>query len=151
VITLDWDDADQTIFLQRFIGSWTWAELFDTWDKTYQIMEDVPYDVDFILDFTEGAVLPNHFFSNLRVASLLNAEARVGIRVVVGVSPMLERFWDVFSQAYESAAETFNFEVAGTLDDARAAIAAYRVKHPRRVLPTDDSADAPATSATTDP
>jgi hypothetical protein len=136
-IALDWDDESRTTFLQQFVGSWTWQELYDVWEQTDQIMADVPYEVDFILDFTEGSILPEYFFSNLRVMGNLNAATRVGVRVVVGSSSMLERFWEVFQRAYPKAASTFNIQMAGSLEEARAQIAAYRAAHPREVDPAD--------------
>jgi hypothetical protein len=136
MITQHWDDESRTIMVQVFGPTWTWDEVFETWQETQRIVEAdgrLGYEFDFILDMLAVERMPGQFFTFFRRETEMAAEVPVGLRVVVGANAGLRAFWNLFLQVSPAGAEQFHLMMARTHPEAREIIARYRAEHPYRV------------------
>jgi hypothetical protein len=57
-ITVDWDNAEQTIIRQIYQRHWQWDEFFEAADQTRAMVKTVSHQVDIIADFLNSGPLP---------------------------------------------------------------------------------------------
>ncbi len=125
-ISVQWDNVDRTSLRYVYEGRWTWDELYRAVSEGNAMVGSVPHKVYIIIDVTHSSLIPQNALSQgMRV----NAEspANMGLRIVVGANAFLRTLADVAAKVFGATqGGKLNMRLVGTLDEARALIAAER-------------------------
>jgi hypothetical protein len=71
-VLVRWRNNEKTVLYQRFYGSWTPADYYQSVDVTYAMLDQVSHPVDIIIDFTGDVA---SLFRLISAADRLAAEA----------------------------------------------------------------------------
>jgi hypothetical protein len=67
-IRIEWHNAQETIRVWHFVGSWHWQEFFELYRHSIELVNQKNHPVTIILDFTHGHKFPQSIVTNFRNA-----------------------------------------------------------------------------------
>jgi hypothetical protein len=125
-VTTQWFDEEHTIILTQFIGNWDFEELWSAYDQARNLVRDVDYKIDCIVDLTHSSyLLPSGALAQLkRVAD--QQHPKTGMTVYVKANRMVRAVTKVFWLFYGTSAEKYPFEFANTIAEAHAVLTRHR-------------------------
>ncbi len=118
-ITVDWDDAEQTIIRYTFQSPWTWDEYQAAIDRAWELARSVDHPTDTITDMSHSRLMPDNLFRNIK-QSVVEIPDSTRTVVLIGGGMFVSIALGVLRRVYRSNME--KFFIAGTLDEARALI-----------------------------
>ncbi len=86
-ITIEWDDAEETVVRMTFVGRFTWEEFFATHKQGSDWIEGKPHRCDIIVDLSRGSSTNAGPALTNAKKTLQNAPSNLG-RFVVITSPL---------------------------------------------------------------
>ncbi|MBI5668525.1 MAG: hypothetical protein HZC41_11015 [Chloroflexi bacterium] len=119
-ITLDWDNDDKTILLERFISPWTIEEYYRLIDDEAALMAQVSHPVHLILDGSQSPLAPRQMFTGIQYA-LKRLPPNQGLIVFVRANRLLQLFIEVARQMSPQIAQATCY--ARSVEEARRLIA----------------------------
>lgn len=122
-IHVDWDDPQKEILRWEFVGYWTLDELLQAAQHTTRLLlDDTSTTVDFIINVSQGGLIPPRLLPYLRKTQL-RRHPREGIKIVVGADQYLRIF---FQEFWRYAPAHWDIRFADTYEEARALIRSQR-------------------------
>jgi hypothetical protein len=121
-IELSWDNKEKTVLCHTYKGQWTVAELHNAIDESRELLLEVGYPVDLIIDMRESGgppkgVLPAYRYADKKVPD----NQRLVVMVEAGkVMQAFNRVIDDIAPVTSSQRYTVN-----TMEEARELIAEY--------------------------
>lgn len=132
-ITVQWDSEEKSVVHYAFEGKWTWDEYHAAIAQAFEMVKDLPYVVNMILDFTQSSVFPSNALSHFS-SSMKTPPREFDVAVVISKSGFVETLVAVFRRLSSKMGE--KLVVRKTLDEARAFLASRE----RRMLTPAKSA-----------
>jgi hypothetical protein len=125
-ITVEWDDAEQTVLRYTVKGVWTWQEFYAARDRGRQLVDAAGHaQVNTIIDMTEGSLFPQNALSHFRNLSEESyPQFQFGKVVIVEDNPFVAILMDMMQRLKPKAMR--NFYRARTVEDARAKLSRLR-------------------------
>jgi hypothetical protein len=106
-VTVDWDDAEQTIICFFCVGVWRWPHFEEAWDQANAMIATVEAEVYIVVDISRSGLIPaNAIASFRRLVSTRPRQPNAGDVVIVGADRFIELMWRTLA-----AYATFDFEV----------------------------------------
>ena len=124
-ISVTWDDAAKTVLLLDFTGTWTWADYDAARAAVNATLDPVKYRVAMIVDFHDSQYVPRDILMHARHA-LDTSHPVLDTYVLVGANTFLRHIYQLLERAFPLLTARYAVLFAGTRDDARAQLAAYR-------------------------
>ncbi len=122
-ITVEWDDAEQTILRNDYSGSWTWEEYIEAGRQNNALIAAMPHRVDIIANMREGTMPRGGSAIAISTRVIRSAPPNRGIIVVV-INPLLKALVSVFKKLDNNLGSiTF---AADSMDEARRVVARER-------------------------
>lgn len=122
-ITVQWDDAEETIIRYDILGQWSWNEYYPVMQNGTAMINAKAYRVDAIADFSRSIGLPGGAMTKTREA-LNNVPDHCAYTVFAGGNMIINTVTRTFTRIYPR--EGARILIASDLDDARHLIARYR-------------------------
>lgn len=121
-IELYWDNDEQTIMLCEFEKSWTWDDLFATFDKIKKVTATRDHVIGAILDIGHGVKIPGGSIFNLETRNkamqmLKMGGGEKGPMVIVGANSFIKAIYHAVGTIDSKAQDDIYF--AKTLAEAR--------------------------------
>jgi hypothetical protein len=115
-INVKWDNPDtKTVVHYEFAGKWTWMEYHAAIAQGYEMVKDIPYTVNMILDFSKGDLLPANALSHFK-SSMKQPPREFDHAVVVTRSRFLESMVRIFNRVNKNGSKLI---LAPNVDEAR--------------------------------
>ena len=124
-ITVTWDDAEKTVLLLDFTGKWTWTDYDAARTTVYTTLDPVKHRVAMIVDFHDSQYVPHDILMHARHA-LDTSHPALDTYVLVGANTFLRHIYQLLERAFPLLTARHAVLFAGTREDARAQLAAYR-------------------------
>lgn len=121
-VSVQWDNESKTIIYYEFSGKWTWVEYREAINTAVQMVEDLPYIVNMILDFRNTGFLPENALSVFG-SSVKKPAKDFDLAVVVTNSSFIIAVHKMFQRIYNKFGE--KIVTAKTLAEARVLLAEY--------------------------
>lgn len=123
-VSVEWDDAAQTIIRWDYVSKWTWdVDVAAAYQNTVALMQSVSHPVSLIHDLSQSAGIPGGALTQAYRYSTGLPE-NWEISAVVGSGTFAEALLGVFRNLYGKLGA--RYYTAPTLDNARALIARHR-------------------------
>src|SRR5688572_25029971 len=118
-ITTGWYDPEQSIYLYRFEGRWTWHEFYDVYYPAVEQLRSANRRVDTVVDVRQSGPLPGNMLLNLKFLTDNQPPNEVLI-TVISTSQFVRALYEVAVKFYSKIGE--HFCVVPTLEAALEAI-----------------------------
>ena len=125
-VTLEWFNADKTILLETFEGSWTLQDYYDLVDRAADRLATVEHPVHIIVEATRSATLPAQMTSGMRYA-LRKLPPNQGIVVFVGANAFMRVLIGIAGKLSPRMADSLY--TAETLQQAEEMITRHSAEH----------------------
>jgi hypothetical protein len=132
-ITVQWDSDEKSVVRYTFESKWTWDEYHAAIAQAFDMVKDLPYVVNMILDFSQSTVLPSNALSHFS-SSMKTPPREFDVAVVISKSGFIETLVAVFRRLSSKTGE--KLVVRKSLEEARA----YLATRERRLLTPTKSA-----------
>lgn len=124
-ITVQWEDAAQSIIRSESSGKWTWEEYHEAVEKVVMLANSVDHRVDLIINTLDGATAPSgssmpHYQRAQRIMP-----DNVRMNVIANTNTFGRVIINTFTRL-NNGKGTLKVMAAGTLEEARALIARDR-------------------------
>ena len=131
-ITVDWDDAAQTILVYTFTSPWNWIEYRTAINHAWALVDQVDHPTDTITDMSASGPLPQNLFQNIKnsVTGIPDSTQTV---VLIGGGLLIEVSISVLRRLYPASIS--KFVTAQGMDEARQLIQQRRASSARAVEP----------------
>lgn len=139
-IQVSWGNEQKTYTVFKFIGKWTWDEYHVSIAEAFELVKDIPYTVNILLDITECHLFPQNLLSH--VGSSMKQPPKAFDLAVVATS---SRFVEVLARTIEKlyGKQKTRFQIARTIEDAHKIFAEHDRLHPIAEAPVSVSVSAP--------
>ena len=129
-VRAEWDNTQKTIMRLTFEGAWTWDEYFTSAAFVNQQIIAENHVVDVIVDLTANNIMPSGALTQGKKA-MIAKPANNGITILVGVNPVLQGFYKMFSGLYQGIirSKKVNMVMAATMEAAYKILEAERMKN----------------------
>ncbi len=126
-IHVSWGNEHKTYTVFRFEGKWTWDEYHRAVAAGYQLVKDVPYTVNILIDMTACRLFPQNLLSHFG-SSMSQPPKSFDLAVVATSS----RFIDVLAATIEKlyGKDKTKFKVARSVEAAHQILAEHDATHP---------------------
>ena len=126
-IQVGWGNEQKTYTVFRFDGKWTWEEYHQSIAEAFELVKDIPYTVNILLDITECHLFPQNLLSH--VGSSMKQPPKSFDLAVVATS---SRFVEVLARTIEKlyGKQKTRFQIARTLDEAQRIFEDHDRLHP---------------------
>ena len=114
-ITTGWYDPEQSIYLYRFEGKWTWQAFYDAYYPALAQVKATPHRVDTIVDVRHSGPLPANVITNLKFLTD-NQPPNAVLVAVISTNPFISALYEVAVRFYSKIGEYFC--VVPTLEEA---------------------------------
>lgn len=125
-ITTVWLDEEKAILCHTFQNTWTWDDLFDSWNTTLEMTHDVGHPVISIVDMRYSTDVPNYAFDTLRRVIGHPRDKHRTFTIIVQAGQKVQRFWMMFGQFYPRASQIATLQFVDTMEEALAQASAYK-------------------------
>jgi len=98
-IQVTWGNTEKTYTCFKFTGNWTWTEYYQSIKEGSALIQDVPYTVNILIDFSEAKVLPSSILSNID-SSMRQPPRHFDLGVIVSTSPFLSVITNMIDRLY---------------------------------------------------
>ncbi|SRR5258706_6926935 len=119
-ITVQWDDDEKRVVRYTFDGKWTWDEYHSAIANAFDLVKDLPYIVNMLLDFSASNLFPSNALSHF-AGSMKTPPRDYDAVVVVTRSRFVETIASVISRLSGRIGK--KIIVVKTLDEGRAYLA----------------------------
>jgi hypothetical protein len=118
-ITVEWDDAGETVLLYTVTGVWTWQEFYAARDRGRELVEKAGRStVNSIIDMSKGSLFPQNALRHFRrLPDESQSQFEFGLVVIVEDNPFVEILIDMMRRLNPKAMRNFYRE--RTLEGAR--------------------------------
>lgn len=96
-VTIKWGNEAKTFTHFAFEGTWSWEEYYESRRKAMELVQDIPYTVNIVVEFTNSNFFPNNLLSNF-VSSVEQAPRPFDVCVIVTNSFFLKAITKVISK-----------------------------------------------------
>jgi hypothetical protein len=105
-ITTGWYDHEQSVFLYRFEGRWSWQELYDVYYPALEQIKAKNHRVDTIADLRQSGPLPGNMLLNLK--HLTDSQPpNVALAPVISTSQFVSALYEVAVKFYSKIGDYF--------------------------------------------
>lgn len=126
IITVDWDDAEQTILLIALTGTWDADDFRDGIEAIRRNLQEATHPVDLLVCVTDKALMnPPGWVIRIGRDALLGAPMNTGMLVITPNNTAILAFTEIGIQLLGNR-YTGKLHTAATVDDARRLIRAHR-------------------------
>jgi hypothetical protein len=132
-ISVKWDNDKKTVVHYEFNGKWTWEEYHSAIQQAYEMVKELPYIVNMILDFRFANVLPSNALS-IFGRSMKTPPKEFDLALIVSKSGFIEAIYNVFRRLNGKMAE--KLVLVRTIEEARSVLADYDAKRTTPVAMT---------------
>lgn len=123
-ISVEWENADQTILRWTLSGAWTWDEYRQAQAVSHSLMRSVSHKVDIVADMRDAPTLPRDAFNSFRRYEVDLPPNRDRI-VLVTNSVFVRSMAAAFNQVFRS--QHVKFDLADSIEEAHILLAGSRV------------------------
>ncbi|MEL6150620.1 MAG: hypothetical protein AAFV33_03035 [Chloroflexota bacterium] len=88
-VTIHWVDTEQTTLCQQFSGNWTREEHAASYRELMETIEQKPYDVHLLVDFTTSTAKTSRILTSAPAVVSQKVAENIGMAVVVSKSPIM--------------------------------------------------------------
>jgi hypothetical protein len=120
-IDVTWGDDQKTYTIFKFSGKWTWDEYHAGVQAGVNLIKDIPYNVNILLDMAECNLFPNNMLSHFGT-SMQRPPRDFDLAVIVTTSGFVQAFASIIDKVYGKKGT--RFKVVKTLDEAHAMLRA---------------------------
>ncbi len=115
-IRLEWDNPEQTILRQVFVGKWNWTQLNESLEEIIKHLDAADVPIDIIADLRQSSPMPSgatpHFH---RINKLLN-HPQFGLSLILGSDMIIRTFAGLLLRVYPRLNHKIRF--AATIEEA---------------------------------
>jgi hypothetical protein len=119
-LDVTWGNPEKTYTVFKFSGRWTWDEYHAAVKKGSTMIEDIPYNVNILLDLSECKLFPNNMLSHFG-NSMQRPPREFDLAVIVTTSGFVQTFATIIDKVYGKKGT--RFKVVKTVDEAHAMLA----------------------------
>ena len=119
-LDVTWGNPEKTYTVFKFSGRWTWDEYHAAVKKGSTMIQDIPYNVDILIDMSDCKLFPNNMLSHFG-ASMQRPPREFDLAVIVTTSGFVQTFATIIDKVYGKKGT--RFKVVKTLDEAHAILA----------------------------
>src|SRR5689334_16940942 len=119
-IKVQWDNEDKRVMRYTFEGRWTWDEYHAAIAEAFQLVKDLPYMVNILLDFTNSNLIPSNALSHF-TSSMKTPPREFDVAVVVSKSGFIETLVALFRRISGKMGD--KLVAVKTLEEGRAFLA----------------------------
>jgi hypothetical protein len=120
-INVIWKDESKTVLLFIYEGQWALSDFYDITQKGNEMLDEVTYPVNMLLDIRGSKMLPNGFINAISNVSR-RSHPNTGIMVMVGINVFARTFIGWYRKVYPTKAGEKTIYYAGSYDEAQAII-----------------------------
>lgn len=124
MIDVNWDEKDKSIIRMAITGDWTWEEYHDGTHQVSEMMNDVDYRVDVVMEMGEAGPLPMSAASLHLKSGLERMPDNHGVTVIVEADKLTRMVIESLDRVLPAARDHFFF--AGSVSAARRVILVQR-------------------------
>ncbi len=125
-ITVNWGNPEKTYTIFKFMGKWTWDEYYASIKAGSDLIENVPYTVNILLDLSECNLFPSNLLSHAG-ASMKQPPRAFDLAVIVSTSGFVNAIMGLIERLY---GKKTRFKVVKTMDEARTIFAEHDSLNP---------------------
>jgi hypothetical protein len=134
-ITVEWDNPQKTVVRYIFSRGWTWADYHNSIQRAVELVADIPYTVNMIIDLSNSSLLPSNILNTVG-NSMRHSPKPYDLAVIVTTNRFVESIIDILQRVYP--AQGAKHPCVKTLEEARAMLAEHDRK--RTDLPVNGRA-----------
>ena len=127
-IDVSWGDPEKTYTIFKFSGKWTWEDYHAGVKAGSELIKDIPYNVNILIDMTTCNLFPNNMLSHFG-ASMQRPPREFDLAVIVTTSGFVQAFANMIDKVYGKKGT--RFKVTKTLEEAHALLSAAGKSRPR--------------------
>jgi hypothetical protein len=116
-VQISWFNDEKTVVVYKFLGKWTWTDYHNAIREAYELVKDLSYTVNMVLDFEQSTVLPSNALSNFG-ASAKTPPRDFDFCVIVTSSRFIEAIVSMFRKVNRRMGQ--KLVLVRTLEEARA-------------------------------
>jgi hypothetical protein len=113
-ITVSWGNPEKTYTCFKFTGKWTWEDYYHSIDAGFELVKDLPYTVNILIDITESNLFPSNILTHFG-ASTQKPPRPFDLAVVVSDSGFVRAIAQMLNKLYGRKSK---FKVVQTLEEA---------------------------------
>lgn len=117
-ITVQWDNAEQTILRYIYNGQGSLDNFYTALQESHDMMSKVNHRVGLIIDVQNSKLVPNGVLSHGKNVSL-RKHPNQGKSIIVGASGFVRTLFDVYKKVYRNTFDEAAYAFTTNLDDAR--------------------------------
>lgn len=125
-ITVAWGNETKTYTVFKFVGNWTWQEYYQSITDGSELIKDIPYTVNIMIDLTEAQLLPHGLLSNIQ-SSMRQPPRKFDLAVLVSTSPFVKVITNMIDRIYGQ--QGTHFVICKTLEDGARVFAEFDKSH----------------------
>jgi hypothetical protein len=122
--SIEWLDQEESVLIVTPSEPWGWGEMEESFEAGRALVEDKPYEVDFIIHFT-GEIRPPASPTGEHIApfiplrdQLMNAPQNRGLTVLVAAPLYVESIVRQLQSVVKGQIDTSHFRFAKTISEA---------------------------------
>lgn len=120
-IEVTWGNLEKTYTIFTFNGTWSWDEYYNAIKTGSELIADVPYIVNIVIDMTGSELLPNNLLSHSN-SSMRQPPRHFDLAVIVTNSAFIKMFGQILDRLFKNKTR---FRVVNTLEDAHQMLREY--------------------------
>ncbi len=124
-ITVQWDNPQKTVLNYTFSRGWTWEEYQAAIHEAVEMVDDLNYTVNMIIDLSNSSLLPSNLLFNVR-NSMQRSPKPYDLAVIVTTNRFVESIIDVLKTVYPQLGA--KHPCVKNLEEARKMLAEYDSK-----------------------
>jgi hypothetical protein len=119
-IKVAWDNPDKTIIAFQVSGMYSWAEMHESMEEKFALLDTVDHKVCILMDMREAGPLPGPVLPNLK-RMITMVHPNEGTNVIVGARGIMPILFDLIVKPYRSESAAYVF--ADTMEQAQCLLA----------------------------
>ncbi|HEX2621019.1 MAG TPA: hypothetical protein VHL11_12750 [Phototrophicaceae bacterium] len=132
-VDVTWGNPEKTYTCFRYTGKWTWEEYYHSIEAGYQLVKDVPYTVNILLDMTDCNLFPANILSHAG-SSMRRPPRSFDLAVIATTSGFVHAIIGILNSFY---GKNTKFKIVKSVEEAKMLFELY-----------DQDKDRPKTSPT---
>jgi hypothetical protein len=119
-IRVSWGNPEKTYTVFTFEGKWTWEEYHQSIKDGFELVKDIPYTVNILIDVSNSNLFPQNLLSHFG-SSMRQPPKAFDLAVVLTSSRFVETLANMLNRLY---GKKTRFRAVRSMDDAKKLFAA---------------------------
>jgi hypothetical protein len=125
-IHVSWGSDAKTYTCFKYVDNWTWQEYYRSISEASELIKDVPYTVNTVLDLSEAQLLPHGLLSNIQ-SSMRQPPRKFDLAVIVSTSAFVKVLTNMIDRIYGQ--QGTHFIICKTREEADRIMAEHDKAH----------------------